>query len=72
MMSPNELDRTQSILREFTYDTCDHCRAASDALVALGMLGEASEVTAASQALLDILRRVSGRDFLLTGQVDGR
>jgi hypothetical protein len=67
-MDPDELARAQSILREFSYDVHDHCRKASDTLIGIGLLPEAAETIAASQTLLDILRRVSGKDFLLTGQ----
>lgn len=45
-------------------------RVAADVLIRLGLHNEAAETISASRALLDVLRQVSGRDFLLTGQDD--
>jgi len=69
-MHHDELAQAQSVIREFGYDVQEHCRAASDVLIRLGLHGEAAETISASRALLDVLRQVSGKDFLLIGQVD--
>lgn len=69
-MSQDELAQAQSVLREFGYDVQEHCRIASDVLIRLGLHSEAADTISASRALLDVLRQVSGKDFLLTGQDD--
>lgn len=66
-LSQDELAQAQSVIREFGYDVQEHCRVAADVLIRLGLHSEAADTINASRALLDILREVSGKDFLLSG-----
>ena len=58
------------MLREFGYDVHDHCRRAVDVLIRIGLLEEAEKTVAASRNLIDLLRQINGKDFLLTGQTE--
>ena len=62
----DEITLAQNVLREFGYDVQENCRTAADALIGVGLLGEAARIIDASQNLLTLLREVSGKDFLLT------
>jgi hypothetical protein len=67
-MSEDEITQAQAVIREFGYDTQDHCRSAADACIRLGMMAEASEVIRASKRLIDLLVAISGKDFLFIAE----
>ncbi len=67
-MSCDEITQAQALLREFGYDAQDHCRAAANACLRLGLLDEASQIILASKRLIDLLVTISGKDFLLVDE----
>jgi hypothetical protein len=67
-MSAEDITLAQSVIREFGYDVQEHCHKSADVLIGLGMLEEAERTIGASRVLLDLLREISGKDFLLTGK----
>lgn len=67
-MAAEDIVQAQDVIREFGYDVQEHCQKAANALIGLGMLEEAERTIGASRVLLDLLRDISGKDFLLTGR----
>jgi hypothetical protein len=67
-MATDDIIRAQAVIREFGYDIQDYCHKSAEALLGLGMLEEAERTISASRELLDLLREISGKDFLLTGR----
>lgn len=67
-MTADEITQAQAVLREFGYDVHEHCRKTSRVLIDMGLLAEAVDTISASRELLDILKCINGKDFLLTGQ----
>lgn len=63
-MTPDEITQAQAAVREFGYDVHEHCLNTSARLLGLGMYQEAAEVAESSRVLIDLLKAISGKDFL--------
>ncbi len=67
MSSKAEIIEVQEVVREFGWEIHGRCRFAADALMSLGMYEEAASIIRKSGELIELLRNISGNDFLVTG-----